>query len=465
MAYPTEIKQSGMIMEQQSRVHLVSYNVNNTELCASAARISTTKGNAVEIFEKSKSNGKNNELIQKVLRSGHKTIIEHAVFTFALNNVSAFVEQFFIECRLASFTVKSRRYVDFGGLGYYVPPELTGEARDAYCAYMDTLFQAYGTLLGLEIPKEDARFLLPYSFHSNFYCTLNARELIHIVCDMKYGRGKGIPELQDLAEQITEQVEAVFPCVRDEVGYEAVIYPTDELPAGALKVGDSVKLIDERELGGVELVNAPASPAKILEVAYRAAHAGMDCHAEPEALAASARPRELEQLSYSFLISDITLSGITHMVRHRMQSILIPSIRDVNHSRVVLPATIKGNAQALAVYRQALECSNDRAKRMSEWESLRKYGYYYALSGNVMDLMTTMNARELRHFLKLRACNRAQWEIRKIAIDMLKCLRQSFPELFSHFGPSCFVDGCCPEGAMTCKRQDEVMETFLHLDL
>ena len=70
-----EIKQGGMIMEQRSQAQLVSYNVNNAELCASAARISTTKGNAVEIFEKSKSNEKNQELIQKVLRSGHQTII------------------------------------------------------------------------------------------------------------------------------------------------------------------------------------------------------------------------------------------------------------------------------------------------------------------------------------------------------------------------------------------------------
>lgn len=206
-------------MKQPSRVQLVSYNINNMEICASAARISTTRGNAVEIFEKAKNNEKNQELIQKVLRSGHKTIIEHVVFTLALRDVSAFVEQFFIECRLASFTVKSRRYVDFSGLGYYIPPELERENRDVYCQYMDVLFEAYQMLLENGIPKEDARFVLPYSFHSNFYCTLNARELIHIICDMKYGRGRQIFELQALAEQIMEQVEPVFPCIRSEIDH------------------------------------------------------------------------------------------------------------------------------------------------------------------------------------------------------------------------------------------------------
>ena len=35
-----------------SQAELISYNINNTEICASAARISTTQGDAVEIFEK-----------------------------------------------------------------------------------------------------------------------------------------------------------------------------------------------------------------------------------------------------------------------------------------------------------------------------------------------------------------------------------------------------------------------------
>ena len=52
---------------------------------------------------------------------GHMSFIEHATFTIAFENVSAFVEQFFIEFRLASFTIKSRRYVDFGKMGFYIP--------------------------------------------------------------------------------------------------------------------------------------------------------------------------------------------------------------------------------------------------------------------------------------------------------------------------------------------------------
>ena len=83
-------------MKRNSQAKIISCNKNNVEICASAARISTTKGNSVEIFEKAANNTKNQELINKVLMSGHKSVIEHAVFTIAFCDVSAFVEQFFI---------------------------------------------------------------------------------------------------------------------------------------------------------------------------------------------------------------------------------------------------------------------------------------------------------------------------------------------------------------------------------
>ena len=104
-------------MERELHAKIISCNANSGDVCASAARISTTAGDAHAIFENARENPKNRALIEKVLASGHKSLIEHAVFTLALRDVSAFVEQFFIEFRLASFTVKSRRYVDFSRLG------------------------------------------------------------------------------------------------------------------------------------------------------------------------------------------------------------------------------------------------------------------------------------------------------------------------------------------------------------
>ena len=69
----------------------------------------------------------------------------------------------------------------------------------------------------------------------------------------------------------------------------------------------------------------------------------------------------------------------------------------------------------------------------------------------------TMNARELMHFFSLRCCNRAQWEIREMAWQMLALCKQAAPALFEHAGPAC-VSGACPEGKNTCGKAAEVRE-------
>jgi len=442
-------------MNTQSRAAIVSWSAAGEEVCASAARISTTQGTAAALFQQAQGNPKNRDLISKVLASGHRSVAEHAVFSIALENVSVFVEQFLIESRLASFTVKSRRYVDFSGLGYYIPPELQGNALAAYKKYMDGLFAAYQEVLADGVPKEDARFLLPYSLCSNFYCTLNARELARVLQAMRSGRGRDIPELQDLARQLEEQLEERFPWVLPEArsGQEA----GEPLPP---LLEDEPVFVPAADAGGVRMLAAPVEPMTLLEAAHRTENPRGTQAFSLDALAASDRPRALEQLNYSFLISDVSLSGITHLVRHRMQSIIVPPIQGLLHTRYILPDTVRDNPPAREKYQTALTEAARLAKNMAADPLLSRYNYYFAVSGNMMDVMTTLNARELELLLRLRTCNRAQWEVRNIAVDMLRLLRGSFPELFGRFGPSCYLTGKCPEGRMSCGQSEAMKARF-----
>ena len=85
---------------------------------------------------------------------------------------------------------------------------------------------------------------------------------------------------------------------------------------------------------------------------------------------------------------------------------------------------------------------------------------YFALAGNQLSVLCDMNGRELLHFMKLRTCTRAQWEIRGCAVSLLRQLRAQSPELFALYGPSCFVAGKCPEGRLTCGKINEIREVF-----
>ena len=65
---------------------IISFNDNAHAIVSSAGRISTTKGSANEIYEKSCSNDKekNINLINKILSSGHESVIEHIFFNLSL---------------------------------------------------------------------------------------------------------------------------------------------------------------------------------------------------------------------------------------------------------------------------------------------------------------------------------------------------------------------------------------------
>jgi len=75
---------------------------------------------------------------------------------------------------------------------------------------------------------------------------------------------------------------------------------------------------------------------------------------------------------------------------------------------------------------------------------------YLCLSGNTLDVMSTMNARQLFLFFRLRTCSRAQWEIRRFSETLREKLIEISPEIFNLSGPSCYTDGVCPEGRLSC---------------
>jgi len=48
-------------------------------------------------------------------------------------------------------------------------------------------------------------------------------------------------------------------------------------------------------------------------------------------------------------------------------------------------------------------------------------------------IVVTANLREWRHIIGLRGMPQAQWEIRKVAIEILKILKEHAPTVFEDF--------------------------------
>lgn len=450
-----------------SNVILIGLTDCGEKVCAAGGRISTQSGNAIDIWNKSQDDEKNTNLIGKVTKSGHNSVLEHTFYNFAFKNVSVVVEQFMIEFRLASFTVKSRRYVDFNDASY-VTPEFSDESLTSmYKEHMNSFFEDYKYFLDNGVPKEDARFVLPYCFCSNFFCSMNGRELIHILDAMLNGRGKRYPEIYALGLEMLEQVKKVTPGIaetlnnaknsNDTLNFDDIINSVEKhrttqvvellsgTSDGARCVAKSA-LISNTQLSSDDIDNIVNDAENRSEIIKR--------------VIKSSRPRALESIQYSFRINHVSLAEVTHIVRHRLQSVMLPELTKSDRRSYIIPDSIKQDKNLLKRYNEAFERNAKLYEALSEKGLSEETLVYFLLSGNTLDVVTTMNGRELLLFLKLRTCERAQWEIRRHATEMLRILREKEPEIFKFYGPSCFVEGVCPEGRLTCGKFSEIQKKF-----
>lgn len=450
-----------------SGAFLIGLSDCGEKVTAAGGRVSTQPGTALGIWAKSQDDEKNTNLIDKVTRSGHNSVVEHTYYNLVFQNVSAVVEQFIIEFRLASFTVKSRRYVDFSDAGFYVPQFSDTALTKRYKEHMASLFALYTEFTEKGVAKEDARFLLPYCLYSNFFCSVNGREFLNILRAMLYGRGSRFPEIYALGKMLLEQARERTP---------GILHDFEERNAHAAADTPDLSFVPfakpEPSDAPVELLSCTPDAAKQVARNALIEYTGMDTAAanaaveNPEtvqsiiaALLKTSRPRALESVNFTLRCNGVSLSGLTHFTRHRMQSIEIPSLTNTDRSRYLIPPAVQSNPELLEKYKAAFE------RMRQEYEAMQALGVsetdlvYYQMSGNVVDIVSTMNARELLLFLRLRTCTRAQWEIRAHAMEALRLLRGAAPEIFKFYGPSCFVDKC-PEGKFSCGRMQEMREIF-----
>jgi len=165
---------------------------------------------------------------------------------------------------------------------------------------------------------------------------------------------------------------------------------------------------------------------------------------------ASGHESVLEHVSFTFRIEGLSRAAMAQLTRHRLASFDVESQRYVKLEdvRMVMPDSIARSA-FLQEAEACLTGSMDLYKRMLAAGIAPEDARYVTPQAVVTNLVMTANARELRHFFRLRCCNRAQWEIRGVADAMLAICKKVVPELFYGAGPSCVSCGCmeaCPCG-------------------
>ena len=160
---------------------------------------------------------------------------------------------------------------------------------------------------------------------------------------------------------------------------------------------------------------------------------------------ASGHESVLEHAVFTFRVEGLSRAALAQLTRHRLASFSVQSQRYVRIRGVdlVMPESIR-KSEFYVESGSLLEDVMNLYQRMVDAGIPAEDARYITPQAVPTALVMTMNARELRHFFSLRCCNRAQWEIRQMADEMLKLCKKAAPEIFRGAGPGC-VSGKCPE--------------------
>jgi thymidylate synthase (FAD) len=170
-------------------------------------------------------------------------------------------------------------------------------------------------------------------------------------------------------------------------------------------------------------------------------HAGRVCYRSENrgnpAAFLRARLREghesiIEHASATFEVSGISRACSHQLVRHRLASYSQESQRyvDMSDPELVVPDAIDADAEARAIW-DGFQSQVEAAYRNLRARGVRKEDARFVLpNAATTRIVVTMNFRELRHFFRLRITPEAQWEIRRMALEMLRQLTPHAPTIF-----------------------------------
>ena len=223
------------------KVYLLAYTQDPERTVAAAAKLCYS---SLEVNDLVK--GMTDEEVKRMIETlgelSHESPIEHASFTFAVEEVSRSLLAQMTRHRIASYSVQSQRYVRLKDPGYIVPPEIQkdeGAARifkDSmdraaadYNRITDILCEKYlkeGVENGMPAKKaaqaaekravEDARFALPNACETRFIITMNARSLKNFFRQRCCARAQW--EIKAVADEMLRLVYPVAPAIFNDAG-------------------------------------------------------------------------------------------------------------------------------------------------------------------------------------------------------------------------------------------------------
>lgn len=229
----------------EPNVVLLNYTPNPEQTIALSAKLCYSDA-SIEDLKQGVESKDISKFIKLLVSMGHMSPFEHVSFTFGIEGVSRSLLAQITRHRLASFSVKSQRYVAANKNGkefnYIIPPEIEALGESYVKKYedqmksMQTWYGEWQELLGGDCEKsnEDARFVLPNAAETKMTVTMNARELKHFFNLRCCNRAQW--EIRIVAWKMLKECLKVAPNIFNNAGPSCLVGPC---PEGAKCCGKS----------------------------------------------------------------------------------------------------------------------------------------------------------------------------------------------------------------------------------
>ncbi len=188
-------------------------------------------------------------------------------------------------------------------------------------------------------------------------------------------------------------------------------------------------------IGITDFLAGEGGPEGLLE------HAGRSCYrsvprGQPGKFL-QARIREghesiIEHAIVTFDITGISRACSHQLVRHRIASYSQESQRyvDMTAPEFVVPPSVGENPQARAVWDEFTDQATSTYHRLRELGVRKEDARFVLPNATATRIIVTMNFRALRHLFSVRCERAAQWEIRALALEMLRQVHIYAPSVF-----------------------------------
>jgi thymidylate synthase ThyX len=399
-----------------------------------------------------------------VVGYGHASVAEHAVTHLAIEDVSILASKAIEDMRLASYTEKSTRYVEFDSARYYPLPELDGSDTDTL--YQDTmrfLFATYTTLLPRVIeavkgewprlPQQTERgyhtacrakaldilrYLLPTSTLTNLGLTINGRALEHLLTKML---SHPLAEVQHLGAMMKAEALHTLPTLLKYAESNAYLAETEvAMRAMAEKVLGQEPAIPAAAVNVVRVAEE-AEVYLIAAILYGYTHqTWSQVLAQARTLSADQQAHVLDAYLRRRGPHDQPLRALEHLTYTFEMLVDYGAYRDIQRHRMAtqtrqLPSPHHGYSMPEEFARYGLQEAFDAcmARAAAAYQHLAVA--YPHLAPYVLPLayrcrvLITWNLREIYHFVQLRSAKQGHVSYRRLAQEVYHAVAQRQPLL------------------------------------